>query len=355
MAGGAAHAGPRLRRPERAAARRAELRGAAGAARPARSCAARSPAACAATRRPRTAPPEQRSPPPCGPRARATRSAAAARGRLRAALFAAATRSPWPRSAPGTPAAPAAWLLLREFRKATRFTRPGVDATLAVRELARRQGRSRRDAARGEEGPARRIPGEPRRSARRGRRRRRARLRRALGANRGARRRPLGDPRARVRGDARRRRTGAGRRRLRAPGEAAQRNDARRRSRPRRAQVKRALDGFTAAPFTDGGAGAAGGPADPLRRARAGRLRPRHGRRQGHDPVRDPGVDRLRGGRRVRVLGPRGGPQAARPARDRARRGTRSSGCAATSRTPATASAWWRRTRSSRPSSAPPT
>jgi high-affinity iron transporter len=29
------------------------------------------------------------------------------------------------------------WLLLRDFRKATRFTRPGVDATLAVRELAR--------------------------------------------------------------------------------------------------------------------------------------------------------------------------------------------------------------------------
>ena len=29
------------------------------------------------------------------------------------------------------------WLLLREFREATRFTRPGVDATLAVRELAR--------------------------------------------------------------------------------------------------------------------------------------------------------------------------------------------------------------------------
>jgi high-affinity iron transporter len=28
------------------------------------------------------------------------------------------------------------WLLLREFRQATRFTRPGVDATLAVRELA---------------------------------------------------------------------------------------------------------------------------------------------------------------------------------------------------------------------------
>ena len=28
------------------------------------------------------------------------------------------------------------WLLIREFREATRFTRPGVDATLALRELA---------------------------------------------------------------------------------------------------------------------------------------------------------------------------------------------------------------------------
>ena len=30
----------------------------------------------------------------------------------------------------------ASWLLLREFRKATRFTRPGVDATVAVSALA---------------------------------------------------------------------------------------------------------------------------------------------------------------------------------------------------------------------------
>jgi high-affinity iron transporter len=62
---------------------------------------------------------------------------AAARGQLRAALLlgsyevtVAAVRA---RDA-GTAAT---WLLLREFRKATRFTRPGVDATLAVRELAR--------------------------------------------------------------------------------------------------------------------------------------------------------------------------------------------------------------------------
>jgi high-affinity iron transporter len=70
-------------------------------------------------------------------RARDETALAAARGRLRAALFSgsyavtvAAVRAGQPRRA-GT------WLLLREFRKATRFTRPGVDATLAVRELAR--------------------------------------------------------------------------------------------------------------------------------------------------------------------------------------------------------------------------
>ena len=38
------------------------------------------------------------------------------------------------------------WLLLRDFRKATRFTRPGVDATTAVRRLARGQGSPRRTA-----------------------------------------------------------------------------------------------------------------------------------------------------------------------------------------------------------------
>jgi high-affinity iron transporter len=70
-------------------------------------------------------------------RARDETRLAAARGRLRAALLTgsyevttAATRAGDARTA-GT------WLLLREFRKATRFTRPGVDGTLAVRELGR--------------------------------------------------------------------------------------------------------------------------------------------------------------------------------------------------------------------------
>ena len=62
-------------------------------------------------------------------------------------------------------------------------------------------------------------------------------------------------------------------------------------------------------------AGAPRRAADPLRRADPGRLRPRHRRRQGHDPVRDPGVDRVQRGLDLRVLRPRGGPDEARPAR----------------------------------------
>jgi high-affinity iron transporter len=60
---------------------------------------------------------------------------AAARGRLRAALMRgsyAVTLTAVRRADSGTAAR---WLLLREFRKATRFTRPGVDATNAVRDL----------------------------------------------------------------------------------------------------------------------------------------------------------------------------------------------------------------------------
>lgn len=60
---------------------------------------------------------------------------AAARGGFRAAIlqgsFAGATEA----ARDGDAAAAAQWLLLREFRTATRFTRPGADATLALRDL----------------------------------------------------------------------------------------------------------------------------------------------------------------------------------------------------------------------------
>jgi high-affinity iron transporter len=70
---------------------------------------------------------------------------AAARGRLRAGLLRGSYAVTVAAIRAGDAHTAATWLLLREFRKATRFTRPGVDATLAVRELA--HGRSGRRAA----------------------------------------------------------------------------------------------------------------------------------------------------------------------------------------------------------------
>jgi high-affinity iron transporter len=62
---------------------------------------------------------------------------AAARGRLRAALLRGSYGVTTAAASAGDADTAGTWLLLREFRKATRFTRPGVDGTLAVRELAR--------------------------------------------------------------------------------------------------------------------------------------------------------------------------------------------------------------------------
>jgi high-affinity iron transporter len=62
---------------------------------------------------------------------------AAARGRLRAALLRGSYAVTLAAARRGDSGTAAGWLLLREFRKATRFTRPGVDATNAVRDLRR--------------------------------------------------------------------------------------------------------------------------------------------------------------------------------------------------------------------------
>jgi len=69
---------------------------------------------------------------------------AAARGRLRAALLRGSYAVTLAAVRAGDPRRARAWLLLREFRRATRFTRPGVDATVAVRALARGRMRPRR-------------------------------------------------------------------------------------------------------------------------------------------------------------------------------------------------------------------
>jgi high-affinity iron transporter len=60
---------------------------------------------------------------------------AAARGRLRAALMRGSYAVTLVAVRHGDSRTAARWLLLREFRKATRFTRPGADATTALREL----------------------------------------------------------------------------------------------------------------------------------------------------------------------------------------------------------------------------
>ena len=77
-------------------------------------------------------------------RARDETALAAARGRLRAALFRGSYAVTLAAVRGNDASGAATWLLLREFRKATRFTRPGVDATLAVRELARGRSGPRR-------------------------------------------------------------------------------------------------------------------------------------------------------------------------------------------------------------------
>jgi len=70
--------------------------------------------------------------------ARGDRTAlAASRGQVRAALYAYAYDATLAAVESGDAQQAQAWLLLREFRTATRFTRPGADATLALRALER--------------------------------------------------------------------------------------------------------------------------------------------------------------------------------------------------------------------------
>jgi len=71
---------------------------------------------------------------------------ASARGRLRAALLRGAYDVTLAAVRRGDTRTASRWLLLRDFRRATRFTRPGVDATAAVRRLARGGGSRKRTA-----------------------------------------------------------------------------------------------------------------------------------------------------------------------------------------------------------------
>jgi len=70
-------------------------------------------------------------------RARGLTALAAARGDVQAALLRGAAAATLAAVEAGDPTQARRWLLLREFRTATRYTRPGADATVALRELER--------------------------------------------------------------------------------------------------------------------------------------------------------------------------------------------------------------------------
>ena len=70
-------------------------------------------------------------------RARGLTALAAARGSVQAALMRGAAAATLAAVEAGDAAEARRWLLLREFRTATRYTRPGADATVALRDLER--------------------------------------------------------------------------------------------------------------------------------------------------------------------------------------------------------------------------
>jgi len=100
---------------------------------------------------------------------------AAARGAVRAGLLRGSATVTLAAVGRGDAANARAWLLLREFRTATRFTRPGADATLAVDALATRKLRPakareavRKDLLDAYQGRLRELLADARRSAERG-------------------------------------------------------------------------------------------------------------------------------------------------------------------------------------------
>jgi len=70
-------------------------------------------------------------------RARGATALSAARGTVQAALYRGAAAVTYDAVTAGDARTARAWLLLREFRTPTRYTRPGADATVALRELER--------------------------------------------------------------------------------------------------------------------------------------------------------------------------------------------------------------------------
>ena len=244
---------------------------------------------------------------------------AAARGTLRGALLRGAFAATIAAVRAGDAEAARSWLLLREFRAATRLTRPGADATLAVEGLA--AGRTSPDAAAqavakdlldAYQGRQRDLLGDADSAAERG-----------LGV-------PLAEATAAAaaywpilaprytedRGQAAADALGAQFAALAAAGAqgdvAGRARGARRDRRGPEELHRRAAHGR--------GVGPARAAAPALPRARPGRVRPRRLRHAGHARLRDPGGRRLPHGRRGRDGRPPGPARQARPRAGRRRR-----------------------------------
>ena len=156
--------GPEARSTGRGAARRPAARRArrarAGRAPRSRGLARRRRAGARRARRSRRSPrPAGGSSPPCA---------------------AAPSRSPSPRRRAGDAARARTWMQIRDFRQTTRFTRPGVDGTAALQELAAGEISPPPGGGPDRKGPARHLPGAADHQPRRSRPGRRARLRRPL-------------------------------------------------------------------------------------------------------------------------------------------------------------------------------
>ena len=232
-----------------------------------------------------------------GPPSSATTALALSRGRARRGRrsLAARSRLAVAAAARGGRATARAWLLVREFRTATRFTRPGADGDAGARRGSRAGGCDRRGGGGGRakdlldayQARLRELP-RPRRAA--GRRRG---LR--VAPRRGGRAAPrlLDDPRRRATRRPRRGAAEAPRAAFARRARAAARGARRAAVTAARAAVAAALDGFTAAPLTGRGGRAPRAAAAALPRARAGRVRARRQRRAGDARLRDPGGDRV--------------------------------------------------------------
>ena len=225
------------------------------------------------------------------------------------------SRRPRPHARGDVASGAASWLLVREFRPPTRFTRARRDATLAARALAQRRHRSRRRRDRRPETTCS------------------TRTRPAARLARAARGQPVGadstfaspsrqrwprvlvDPRAAYaaqRGAAAARRP----RRTLDVARASRRRPALESKRRSLRIAERALAGFRAAPLSGRGAAAARRPARPVPAARPDRVRARRRGRPGHARLRDPGGDHVPRRRRRRVPRPRADPaRAATPRR----------------------------------------